>query len=176
MATSLSTLTQTSLDEAMSKMRVETERTIQALRNELKTDVKSMEEKIAKAVITAIRTSPPVENMETDQMETNSTQSSYQETAVTTQTLADKVDSLTSIVQLLAEKVAELSERQETQTIQRNRPLATPPKFRLPTTNDAKKTPQQSPPTKVLRSELTPERSKTPPPNGTSIVEAREGQ
>jgi hypothetical protein len=120
MATSLSTLTHTSLDKAMSKMRSETERTIQALRNELKTDVQSMEEKIAKAVITAICTSPPVENMETELMETNSTQSSYQETAMTTQTLADKVDLLVSIVQLLTEKVAELSERQEAPPIKRN--------------------------------------------------------
>jgi hypothetical protein len=71
----------------------------------MKIEVQSMEEKIATAVIKAIRSSPTFENMETEIIETNSTQSSYQETAMTTQTLADKVDSLVSIVQILTEKV-----------------------------------------------------------------------
>jgi hypothetical protein len=131
MTTLMSTLTQTSLDEAMSKFRLETENSIEILRKELKLEVQSMEDKIANAIITAIQTTPPMENMETESLESQSMQSSYQETAVTTQSLADKVNLLVNIVQLLTERVSELSEKQETQQIKRNRPLATPPKFRL---------------------------------------------
>jgi hypothetical protein len=108
-----------------------------------------MEERIANAVITAIWSAPPVENMETDHPETHSAQSSYQETTMTTQTLADKVDLLVNIVQLLTERVSELSEKQEGQPIKRNRPLATPPKFRLPPSVTTENTTQRSPPTKV---------------------------
>jgi hypothetical protein len=177
MVTSMSTLTQTSLDEAMSKIRKETENSIEKLRNDLKLEVQSMEDQIANAVIAAIRTAPPVENMETEILESQSAQSSYQETAMTTQSLADKVDSLVNIVKLLTERVSELSEQKEIQPIKRNRPLATPPKFRLPTTSDPEtSTTQRSPPTKVLRSETDMARSTTPPPNGTPTEGAREGQ
>jgi hypothetical protein len=176
MATSLSTLTQTSLDEAIAKLRTETENSITKLRNELKIKVQSMEDKIANAVIAAIRTVPPVENMEAEISDAHSTQSSYQETAVTTQSLADKVDLLVNIVQLLTERVSELSEKQELQPVKRNRPLATPPKFRLPSTSTTETTTQRSPPTKVLRSETNTERPKIPPPNGTPTEGAREGQ
>jgi hypothetical protein len=54
METSLSTLTQTSLDEAMLKIRKETENSIKEVRDELKKEAQSMEERIANAVITAI--------------------------------------------------------------------------------------------------------------------------
>jgi hypothetical protein len=171
MATSMSTLTQTSLDEAITKIRAETEQSITALRKELKTEFQSMEQKIANAVIAAIRSSPPVESMDTDNADMYSTQSSH--TAATIQTLAEKYDSLHSAMLTLTERVIELTERQEPTLQKRNRPLATPPKFRLPPSSESSPT-KQSPPTKVPRAENP--LSTTPPPYGTPTDGAREGQ
>jgi hypothetical protein len=51
MTTSMSTLTQSSLEVAMSKIRAETENSINLLWNELKNELQNMEDKIATAVI-----------------------------------------------------------------------------------------------------------------------------
>jgi hypothetical protein len=56
MATSLSTLTQDSLNEAMDQIRKETAQSIENLRKELQKDVLSMEDNIATAVINALKT------------------------------------------------------------------------------------------------------------------------
>jgi hypothetical protein len=56
MTTTMSTLTQSSLNDAINNLRQETERSITSLREELKTEeVKSMENNIAIAVITAMQ-------------------------------------------------------------------------------------------------------------------------
>jgi hypothetical protein len=167
--TSMSTLTQTSLDEAILKIRAETEQSIKELRQELKIEVQSMEQTIANAVIAAMRSTPPLESMDTT--DANSSQSSH--TAATIQTLADKYESLHSAVLTLTEKVIELTERQDPPQSKRTRPLATPPKFRLPPTNEYSSPTKQSPPTKVPRAELSPT---TTPPQGTPTDGARGGQ
>jgi hypothetical protein len=172
-ATSMSTLTQTSLEAAMSKIRAETENSINMLRNELKNEVQNMEDKIATAVIKAIRASPPIDSMDTEFAETNSTQSSN--TAATIQTLADKYDSLYSAMIMLTKTVTEMAEKQEQAQYKRTRPLDTPPKFRLPPNTDSPTSTQRSPPTKVPRADEI-DRPTTPPPHGTPKSGAREGQ
>jgi hypothetical protein len=146
----MSTLTQSSLEEAMAKMRSETENSINQLRQELKNEVKSMEDKIASAVVAAMRSNPPMDSMETENTDAISTQSS--QTAATIQTLADKYDTLHNAMLLLTERVSE-----------------------LPTATNSPKTAQQSPPTKVPHAEHF-DRSTTPPPNGTPIDGAQEGR
>jgi hypothetical protein len=174
MATTMSTLTQTSLEAAITTIRAETEKSINSLWQELKNEVRSMEEKIANAVITAIRSHPSMDSMETENADAISTQSS--QTEVTVQTLADKYDSFHSAMLLLTERVSELADMQTQAQYKRNRPLDTPPKFRLPpTTHNSPKSAQQSPPTKVPRAERL-DHPTTPPPNGTLIDGAQEGQ
>jgi hypothetical protein len=132
MTTSMSTLTQTSLEAALSKIRVETENSINQLGTEFKNEVQNMEDKIASAVIKAIWASPPVDSMETDYAENNSIQSSN--TVATMQTLADKYDLLHNAMIMLTKTVTEMAERQEQAQNKRTRPLGTPPKFQLPPT------------------------------------------
>jgi hypothetical protein len=172
-ATSMSTLTHSSLEAAMSKIRAETESAINKLRQEFHNEVQSMETKIANAVIEAIRSTPPMESMDTENTDAISTQSS--QTAATVKTLTDKYDSLHSAMIMLTERVSELAEIQTQAQLKRNRPLDTPPKFRLPPATNSPKSVQQSPPTKVPRAEHF-DRSTTPPPNGTPIEGAQEGQ
>jgi hypothetical protein len=169
----MSTLTQTSLEAALSKIRVETENSINQLRTEFKNEVQNMEDKIASAVIKAIRASPPVDSMETDYAENNSIQSSN--TAATMQTLADKYDSLHNAMIMLTKTVTEMAERQEQARNKRTRPLGTPPKFQLPPDMESPKSSQRSPPTKVPRADAS-DCPTTPPPNGTPTTGAREGQ
>jgi hypothetical protein len=170
MVTTMSTLTQSSLDEAINKIRKETETSIQTLREELKKDVLSMEERIAASVINALKNAPPMEQMETES-DNNSAQSSAQASSTTVQTLVDKVDSLYQIVRMLSEKVVEIGEKQESSQ-KRNRPLGTPPKFELPPLqNEQQQT--RSPPTKMQRAvETTPTKA---PPNGIPNKGTREG-
>jgi hypothetical protein len=172
--TTMSTLTQTSLEEAMAKIRSETENSINRLRQELKNEVKSMEDKIASAVVAAMRSNPPMDSMETENTDAISTQSS--QTAATIQTLADKYDTLHNAMIMLTNGVSKLAEIQTQQVQKRNRPLDTIPKFRLPPANNSPKSPaQQSPLTKVPRAEHF-DRLTTPPPNGTLSDGAQEGQ
>jgi hypothetical protein len=54
MATTMSTLTQSTLDEAMEKLRAETTKSITKLREDMQKDIQHMEDKIALAVINAL--------------------------------------------------------------------------------------------------------------------------
>jgi hypothetical protein len=65
-STSLSTLTQDTLNEAMDQIRKETAESIEKLRQELQTDVLSMETNIATAVINALK-SPQAISMDMTQ-------------------------------------------------------------------------------------------------------------
>jgi hypothetical protein len=76
----------------MTTMSTLTQSSINKLRQELKNEVNSMDEKIASAVVAAIRSNPPLDSMETENTDAISTQSSQM--AVTMQTLADKYDTL----------------------------------------------------------------------------------
>jgi hypothetical protein len=173
MTTSMSMLTQTSLDDAMNKICAKTEKSIKSLREEMKTEVQKMEDKITNAVIAAIQTAPPVESMETECNDTNSPQLSY--TAATIQTLLDKYDSLHSAMLMLTKTVTELAKKQDHFQYKHTRPLETPPKFCLPSTIDSPKSTQRSPPTKVPHAEEL-DCPTTLPPNGTPSTGAQEGQ
>jgi hypothetical protein len=130
----MSTLTQSSLDAALNKLRQENENAISALRNELKKEVRSMEDTIANAVIKAIKSSSPMDQMITDHSNNNATSmgSSNQYTIATMQTFADQIESLKNMVTMLTERVVEIAEKQEESANKRPRPPATPPKFFLP--------------------------------------------
>jgi hypothetical protein len=72
--TSMSTLTQNSLDMAIQQIRSETEKSISNLRQEMRTEVKNMEQNIAASVITAIQATQLI-NMIVIQTENRSTES-----------------------------------------------------------------------------------------------------
>jgi Tfp pilus assembly protein PilP len=99
--TSLSTLTKDTLNEAMDQIRKETAQSIEKLRQELQTDVLSMETNIAEAVINALRT-PNAIAMEMENNEDMSTQTTSHDTTTTMKTLEEKFDALSTMVQMLA--------------------------------------------------------------------------
>jgi hypothetical protein len=170
MATSMSTLTQSTLDQAMEKMRQEHERSIEKLRQDMQTKIQSMENSIATAVISAIRQTPSVVNMETESLDGQSMQST-QDTNATIKTLTDNLTNLANVVNLLSEKVIELSEKQEMQN-KRSRPKINTTPRQLAQVLDNERQTQQSPPTKQPRASA-PTPPTTPPPHGTPKVGAR---
>jgi hypothetical protein len=103
--TNMSTLTQNSLDAAIQQIRKETEKSINDLRQEMRTEVKNMEQSIAATVIAAIQTTNPI-NMEVKQ-ENRSTGSSSQDTTATIKSMMDRFDALTQVVQNLATQIKE---------------------------------------------------------------------
>jgi hypothetical protein len=169
----MSTLTQTSLEAAITTIRGDGEldkQTAAGIKKQGQIDGR----KIANVVITAIRSHPSMDSMETENADAILTQSS--QTEATVQTLADKYDKLHSAMILLTERVSELADMQTQAQYKRNRLLDTPPKFRLPpTTHNSPKSAQQSPPTKVPQAKRL-DHLTTPPPNGTPIDRAQEGQ
>jgi hypothetical protein len=163
MTTSLSTLTQDSLNEAMEQIRKETAQSIKNLRQELQTDVLSMENNIAEAVIKALKT-PSAISMETENYDEMSSQSTAYETTTTTlKTLEEKFDSLSMMVKMLAERLSEIVENQEANQHKRNRPEESPMKqiLKMPSTRQL----AQSPPSKLPRA-MNPQPPNTPPPHG----------
>jgi hypothetical protein len=172
MTTSLSTLTQNSLDEAMEQIRKETAQSIKNLRNVLQTEVLNMESNIATAVINALK-APSAISMETDNSDEISNQSTAYDTFTTMKTLEEKFDSLSTMVQMLAERMAEVVENQEANQNKRNRPVDSPMKQIL---QSSIRQSAQSPPSKLPRAMVPPPPS-TPPPHGiTSSAGTREGQ
>jgi hypothetical protein len=168
MTTTMSTLTQSSLNDTISSLRKETEKSINdPLRNEIKTEVKSMETSIATAVITAIRQSNrnfmEVENSEVASMDSS-------QTATTTKSVMDRLDSLTQIIQLLAEKVQDIASIQEENANKRARslePMARQILQSSPNREKEKDTSTHSPPAKLPRpTARTPPPKHPSPPNG----------
>jgi hypothetical protein len=104
--TTMSTLTQNSLDAALQQIRKETERSINNLRNEMRTEVKNMEQSIAATVIAAIQAANPI-NMEVES-DNRSTGSASQDTTTTIKSMMDRFDALTQVVQNLANKISEI--------------------------------------------------------------------
>jgi hypothetical protein len=157
MSTLMSTLTQSSLDDAINKLRYENAITIENLRTKIRNDVQSMESRIAAAVIQAVRTT------QNDQMETGSQTS--MDTNTTTRTFADRFDALTVVVQNLAAQVSALAEAHESNINKRKRDLDKSTRRLLPPTTKTSRQPARSPPAKLLRARA-PSPPTTPPPNG----------
>jgi hypothetical protein len=168
MSTSMSTLTQSSLDDAINKLRYENAITIENLRTEIRNDVQSMESRIAAAVIQAVRTT------QNDQMETGSQTST--DTNTTTWTFADRFDALTVVVQNLAAQVSALTEAHKSNINKRQRDLDESTRRLLPPTTKTSIQPARSPPAKLPRAP-SPSPPTTPPPNGYPKNNwAREGE
>jgi hypothetical protein len=172
MATTMSTLTQGTLDEAMEKLRAETTRSITKLREDMQKDIQHMEEKIALAVINALRSTPSVVNMDIDNTETMSVQST--QTATTIKTLADQFEALTQVVQVLSDRVTELTEKQENT---QNKRIRSPEKISRQSSpiRNTNRLPANSPPNKQPRASI-PTPPATPPPKGNPAVGSREGK
>jgi hypothetical protein len=162
MATSLSTLTQDSLNEAMDQIRKETAQSIENLRKEIQKDVLSMEDNIATAVINALKT-PQTISMDTDTSDELSNQSTAHDTITTMKSLEEKFDSLSTMVQMLAERISEIVENQEHSQNKRNRPIDSPIKQILK--SPVARLSAESPPTKLPRA-MVPQPPSTPPPHG----------
>jgi hypothetical protein len=158
MNTTMSTLTQSSLDEALAKIRDENTWAIELLRAEIKNDVQSMETRIATAVIQAVRTA------QSEQTDTSSQASSI-DTSTTTRTFADRFDALTLIVQNLANQVTALTEAQEANINKRQRELNATTSSAIPPVLQSSRQPARSPPAKLPRARA-PSPPTTPPPNG----------
>jgi translation elongation factor P/translation initiation factor 5A len=167
-STSLSTLTQDSLNEAMEQIRKETAESIEKLRQELQTDALSMENNIATAVINALK-SPQAISMDTDNSDEMSNQSTAYDTVATMKTLEEKFDSLSTMVQMLAERMSEIVENQEHNQNKRNRPVESPTKQILKSPSARQSA--QSPPAKLQRA-MAPKPPNTPPPHG---IPSKEG-
>jgi hypothetical protein len=173
MTTSLSTLMRDSLNKAMEQIRKETAQSIEKLRSELQTEVLSTENNIATAMINALKP-PQAISMDTDISDEISNQSTAHDTVTTIKTLEEKFDSLSTMVQMLADRVSEMVENQEQNQNKRNRPLESPTKQILKA--PASRQPAQSPPTKLPRA-TAPRPPSTPPPNGfPSTAGTREGK
>jgi hypothetical protein len=157
MNTSMSTLTQSSLDDALAKVRSENARAIETLRTEIRQDVQSMETRIATAVIQAVQKS------QQEQIE-NSSQAST-DTSSTTRTFTDRFDALTMVVQNLATQVTALTEMQEANINKRQRELSEAVRQIIPSESNISRQPARSPPAKVPRARA-PSPPATPPPNG----------
>jgi hypothetical protein len=169
----MSTLTQSTLDEAIKNIRNETTRSIEQLKAEMQNKIKTMEGNIAAAVINALKTTPEIVHMETE-TEADSTQST-QETVVTMKTIANKFEMLTTVVQTLSQQVFaltekqekmqnELAEKSEANLNKRNRPPDLQARKLSPSLNLANQQ-AQSPPAKQPRAS-TPTPPATPPPKG----------
>jgi chromosome segregation ATPase len=179
----MSTLTQSTLNEAIKKIRNETAQSIEKLRADMQKDIQSMEGNIAAAVINALKATPTTVQMDTD-TEVESTQST-QDTTTTMKTIADKFEALTNIVQTLSQQVLslttnqeklqkELAEKGEANLNKRNRPPDLPARKLAPSLNSAHQQ-AQSPPTKQPRAS-TPTPPATPPPKGIpATAGTREG-
>jgi BMFP domain-containing protein YqiC len=165
----MSTLTQNSLDEALQKMREETSRAISELREEMKSDVRNMEQSIAASVVAALQSKNPI-NMEVEPTtEGGSTGAASNETTATMKSVLDRFDSLTQIVISLADKVKTLSDNQDKMMNKRSRSKETEA-----TRNDDTNQESRSPPAKQQRPPSTP--PSTPPPYGNpSRQGSREG-
>jgi hypothetical protein len=157
MNTSMSTLTQSSLDDALAKIRSENARAIETLRTKIRQDVQSMETRIATAVIQAVQKS------QQEQIE-NSSQAST-DTSSTTRTFTDRFDSLTMVVQNLATQVTALTEMQEANINKRQQELSEAARQIIPSESNISRQPARSPPAKVPRGRA-PSPPATPPPNG----------
>jgi hypothetical protein len=120
---------------------------------------------IASAVITALQKNNPT-NMDVEQSESASMDST--KTATTTKSMMDRLDSLTQIVQLLAEKVQDITAIQEASIHKRLRSLE--PRnilMQSPNREKEKDLSTQSPPAKVPHPMArTPPPKPPPPPNG----------
>jgi hypothetical protein len=146
----------------MEQIQKETAESIEKLRQELQTDILSMENNIANAVINALK-SPQAISMDTDNSEEMSNQSTAYDTVATMKTLEEKFDSLSTMVQMLAERMSEIVASQEQNQNKRNRPADSPTKqiLKSPTARQ----PAQSPPAKQPRA-MAPQPPNTPPPHG----------
>jgi hypothetical protein len=162
--TTLSTLTQESLNETLQKFRQETERSINELRNEMKNEVQSMEQNIAATVIAAIQNIQPIQMEVEQRSENESVDTNTHDTETTMRTIIDRFDALTQMVQSLAQKINEVAESQENNATKRSRPVESPMRHSTQETENQNKE-SQSPPTKQQRSKAATPPS-TPPPNG----------
>jgi hypothetical protein len=173
-ATSMSTLTQSTLDEAMEKIRNETTKSIEQLRSDMQKEIQNMEGNIAAALINALKLTPStVHMMETDSSEAASVQST-QDTTTTMKTMADKFETLTNIVQSLSERVLDLAEKQtffqnqimeKQEASQNKRTRPDLPSRQLAPSLNAARQQAQSPPNKQPRASI-PTPPATPPPKG----------
>jgi hypothetical protein len=171
MITTMSTLTQNSLDAAIQQLWKETEKSISDLRQEMRTKVKNMEQSIAATVIAAIQSTQPI-NMEVENAENRSVGSASQDTTTTIKSMMDRFDALTQVVQNLAIKITEISEAQELNKNKRSRSPTS--KAKDSTKPPATQTGNRSPPTKVPRP-MAPTPPSTPPPKGQPELAGAQG-
>jgi hypothetical protein len=110
--------------------------------------------------------------MDIKNTETMSVQST--QTATTIKTLADQFEALTHVVQVLSDRVAELTEKQENT---QNKRIRSPEKIsrQLSPIRNADRLPANSPRNKQPRASI-PTPPATPSPKGNPTVGSREGK
>jgi flagellar biosynthesis chaperone FliJ len=108
--TATSTITQESLEEALQRFRQETNKTITTFKNDICTEIGSIEDQITTAMLNALRNAPR-EITTVNKTSENSACTNAQELQQTISTLVDKVDSLADSVALLAKSVESLQNK-----------------------------------------------------------------
>jgi hypothetical protein len=162
--TATSTITQESLDDALQRFRQETNETIASFKNDIRTEITSIEDRITTAMLNALRNAP---REITTVNETSETSACTKESQQTISTLVDKVDSLADSVALLAKSVETLL----SESNQKRHRMSTSPKTPDTEMPDAD---SSSPPSKQQRARA-PSPPLPRPPKGHPLQKITDG-
>jgi hypothetical protein len=162
--TATSTITQESLDDALQRFRQETNETIASFKNDIRTEITSIEDRITTAMLNALRNAP---REITTVNETSETSACTKESQQTISTLVDKVDSLADSVALLAKSVETL----QSESNQKRHQMSTSPKTPDTEMPDAD---SSSPPSKQQRARA-PSPPLPRPPKGHPLQKITDG-
>jgi hypothetical protein len=164
--TATSTITQESLEEALQRFRQETNETISAFKNDIRSEISSIEERLTTAMIHAIQNAPREITTVKETCE-NSVGTNAQESQQTISTLVDKVDSLADSVALLAKSVETL----QNENNQKRHRISSSPKTPDTEMKDAE---SSSPPSKQQRARA-PSPPLPRPPKGHPLQKITDG-
>jgi hypothetical protein len=168
--TATSTITQESLEEALQRFRQETNERFTSFKDDIRTEITSIEDRITTAMLNALRNAPREITTVNETSETSACTNAL-ESQQTISTLVDKVDSLADSVALLVKSVEIL----QNESNQKRHRVSTSPK--TPDT-EMKDVDNSSPPSKQQRARA-PSPTLPLPPKGHPMQKltagAREG-
>jgi hypothetical protein len=162
--TATSTITQESLEEALQRFRQETNDTIASFKNDIRSEITSIEDRITTAMLNALRNAP---REITTVNETSENSACTKESQQTISTLVDKVDSLADSVALLAKSVENL----QSENNQKRLRITTSPKSPDTEMQDVE---SSSPPSKQQRARA-PSPTLPRPPKGHPLQKITDG-
>jgi hypothetical protein len=162
--TATSTITQESLEEALQRFRQETNDTIASFKNDIRSEITSIEDRITTAMLNALRNAP---REITTVNETSENSACTKESQQTISTLVDKVDSLADSVALLAKSVENLQSKNNQKRLR----ITASPKS---TDTEMQDVESSSPPSKQQRARA-PSPTLPRPPKGHPLQKITDG-